>query len=199
VEAGEAKGHYFHQDLYEAQKIYENNAIKHVYIGSRIDGFVAHVASYRKIELLDIRPLKTPITNVSFREANLLELPSELENYCNSISSLHVIEHFGLGRYGDPIDYFGYIKALDNIKFILQKNGLFYFSVPIGPQRIEFNAHRVFSLEYLVQTLKERFSILEFSIVDDNGELHTNIKLNPDMVKSNCNCNYGCGIFVLRK
>jgi hypothetical protein len=56
AEAGEAKGHYFHQDLYVAQKVYENKAIKHVDIGSRIDGFVAHVASYRKIELFDIRP-----------------------------------------------------------------------------------------------------------------------------------------------
>jgi hypothetical protein len=198
IEAGEAKGHYFHQDLYAAQKIYENKPIKHVDIGSRIDGFVAHVASYRNIELMDIRPLKSSITNVTFREANLLELTSDLENYCDSISSLHVIEHFGLGRYGDPIDYFGYIKALDNIKVILQKDGLFYFSVPIGPQRIEFNAHRVFSLEYLIQILKERYLIVEFSYVNDEGYFYRNFKLNEEDISSNLNCNYGCGIFVLK-
>lgn len=94
AEAGEAKGHYFHQDLLIAQKIFDNKALKHVDIGSRIDGFVAHVAAFRTIELLDIRPIKNTINNIIFRQANLLNLPSELENYCDSISSLHVIEHF---------------------------------------------------------------------------------------------------------
>ena len=197
-DAGNAQGHYFHQDLYSAQKIYENNPIKHVDIGSRIDGFVAHVASYRKIELLDIRPFNDSITNVIFREANLLDLPADLEDYCDSISSLHVIEHIGLGRYGDPIDYWGYLKALDNVKFILKEGGLFYFSVPIGPQRIEFNAHRVFSLEYLIQILNERFRILEFAYVDDKGDLHIDIELNDDNIKSNFDCYWGCGIFILQ-
>lgn len=73
-----------------------------------------------------------------------MELPAGMVNYCDSISSLHAIEHFGLGRYGDPIDYFGYLKALQNIAKIVKTGGTFYFSVPIGPQRIEFNAHRVF-------------------------------------------------------
>lgn len=87
---------------------------------------------------------------------------------------------------------------MDNIKIILKGEGLFYFSVPIGPQRIEFNAHRVFSLEYLIEILKERFSIIEFSYVDDSGDFHTNMKLDKENVKSNFNCHYGCGIFILQ-
>jgi hypothetical protein len=75
------------------------------------------------------------------------------KNYCDSISSLHAIEHFWLGRYGDRIDINGYIKGLNTIYWMLKKWGIFYFSVPIGPQRIEFNAHRVFSLKYLVELL----------------------------------------------
>ena len=134
-EGGIMKGHYFHQDLYIARLIFEANPQKHLDIGSRTDGFIAHVAAYRNIELVDIRPIKSLVKNISITCANLMELPAGMVNYCDSISSLHAIEHFGLGRYGDPIDYFGYLKALQNIAKIVKTGGTFYFSVPIGPQR----------------------------------------------------------------
>ena len=44
--SGTAKGHYFHQDLLVAQYIFKNKPKKHVDVGSRVDGFVAHVASF---------------------------------------------------------------------------------------------------------------------------------------------------------
>ena len=73
-------------------------------MGSRIDGFVAHVAAFREIEVFDIRPLTHKIPGVVFRRVDILDLPEALENYCDSLSSLHALEHVGLGRYGDPID-----------------------------------------------------------------------------------------------
>lgn len=99
-----------------------------------------------------------------------MKSPPYLVNYCDSISSLHVIEHFGIGRYGDPIDYFGYLKAINNITKILKSGGIFYFSVPIGPQRIEFNAHRVFSVAYLINILSQNFEIRSFSYVNDTED-----------------------------
>lgn len=198
-QGGVMKGHYFHQDLFVARKIHEANPIKHVDIGSRTDGFIAHVASYRQIELLDIRPIESSVKNISFRQANLMELPEDLLNYTDSISSLHAIEHFGLGRYGDPIDYWGYVKAIKNITMMLKQGGTCYFSVPIGPQRIEFNAHRVFSLSYVTQLLSEEYSISSFSFVDDAGEFHEDIPLTDSLIASNCGCHYGCGIFILKK
>ena len=104
-------------------------------------------------------------------------------NSCDSISSLHAIEHFGLGRYGDTIDYFGHIKAIKRITEILTTGGIFYFSVPIGEQRIEFNAHRVFSVEYLIDLLKKDYSILRFSYVNDNGDFFENVKLSTRSYK----------------
>ena len=56
AEAGKLRD-YFIQDLYMAQNIFKDNPKKHVDIGSRIDGFVANVASFREIELLDIRDI----------------------------------------------------------------------------------------------------------------------------------------------
>jgi SAM-dependent methyltransferase len=196
VESGTASGHYFHQDLLVARMIYAANPRKHVDIGSRMDGFVAHLASFRAVEVMDIRPLMSPITNIRFVQADLMnEIADTYFDYCDSISSLHAIEHFGLGRYGDTIDSVGYLRGLNNIHKILKQGGKFYFSVPIGPQRIEFNAHRVFDLGYLKDLLSTNYQVESFSFVDDNGDLHTNASLD----ENNCGCFFGCGIFELRK
>jgi len=198
-QAGTMKGHYFHQDLYVAQLIFSAKPEKHLDIGSRTDGFIAHVASFREIELIDIRPLESHLENITFRQADLMELPPELVDYCDSISSLHAIEHFGLGRYGDPVDYYGHLKAIKNIANILKKDGFFYFSVPIGQQRIEFNAHRVFSVGYLMKILSQDFEIKSFSYVNDEGDFFENVELTEKNVSLNYNCYYGCGIFILQK
>lgn len=198
-EGGTMSGQYFHQDLYVAKRIFLNTPQKHIDIGSRTDGFVAHVASFRKIELIDIRPITSKVENISFKQADLMKLPPNMKEYCDSISSLHAIEHFGLGRYNDPIDYFGYLKAINNIATMLKPNGIFYFSVPIGPQRIEFNAHRVFSVRYLLEILTDKFNIQCFSYVDDQGNFHNDIELLDATIKNNLGCQLGCGIFELIK
>jgi SAM-dependent methyltransferase len=199
AESGSASGHYFHQDLLVAQKIYENKPVRHVDIGSRTDGFIAHVAVFREIEVFDIREQTSKIKNIVFKQADLMTLTDSLIDYCDSISALHSIEHFGLGRYGDPIDYNGHLKAIKNITKILKTGGKFYFSVPIGPQRINFNAHRVFSIKYLLELFTRDFTLISFSYVDDKGDLKEDIKLNEELIQTNCGCFYGCGIFELTK
>ncbi len=198
-DSGIASGHYFHQDLLVAHKIFQNNPKKHVDIGSRTDGFVAHVATFREIEVFDIRSQNKKIKNIIFKKADLTELPNNLIDYTDSISSLHAIEHFGLGRYNDAIDYWGYLKAIENITKILKSGGRFYFSTPIGKQRIEFNAHRVFAVEYLLELFKGNYIIYTFSYVNDEGDLFENIELNEEEIKRNLGCTYGCGIFELIK
>jgi len=198
-EGGTMKGHYFHQDLYVARLVNLANPKKHLDIGSRVDGFVTHLASFRNVEIIDIRAIKSSVKGITFRQADLMQLPLDLVDYCSSISSLHAIEHFGLGRYGDPIDYNGHLKAINNISKILKSGGIFYFSVPIGPQRIEFNAHRVFSVAYLVDVLSEKFTIKSFSYVNDKGDFFENVELTKANATSSFGCQFGCGIFVLQK
>jgi SAM-dependent methyltransferase len=196
---GTMTGHYFHQDLYVASQIYLAKPLKHLDIGSQTNEFVAHVAAFREIFVADIRPIKSKVKNINFRQADLMNLPNDWVESFDSVSSLHAIEHFGLGRYGDPIDYYGHLKAIENIHKILSHEGVFYFSVPIGTQRIEFNAHRVFSLNYLIEKLHSLFSIKSFSFVDDKGDFHENVGLITENIESNCGCEYGCGIFTLIK
>jgi Caenorhabditis protein of unknown function, DUF268 len=89
-------------------------------IGSRIDGFVAHVALFREIEVLDIRPMREQIPNIVFRQVDFMREDQPLADYCDSVSCLHALEHFGLGRYGDPVDRDGHLRGFRNLRRILQ-------------------------------------------------------------------------------
>jgi SAM-dependent methyltransferase len=161
-DSGTARGHYFHQDLLVAQKIFQANPQKHVDIWRRVDGFVAHVASFSPIEVFDIRKQENKLENIEFIQGDLTQLDEKYKNYTNSVSSLHAIEHFWLGRYGDKLDIDGHLKGLQSIYVMLRKWGTFYFSVPIWPQRIEFNGHRVFSLRYLLDIYKDIYILKIF-------------------------------------
>ena len=200
AEGGTARGQYFHQDLLVARRIHQARPERHVDVGSRIDGFVAHVAAFRPIEVLDIRPLTSRVANLRFLQGDLMApLPPALERCTDSLSCLHALEHFGLGRYGDPVDHDGHLKGFANLTRMLRPGGRFYFSVPIGPQRIEFNAHRVFALATLLEMARADFELERFSYVDDDGDLHEDVALDPVSVQANFGCRYGCGILELRR
>ncbi|HWA35377.1 MAG TPA: DUF268 domain-containing protein [Cyclobacteriaceae bacterium] len=196
---GDLKSHYFHEDLLVAQRVYENQPQRHVDVGSRVDGFVAHIATFREIEVFDIRPQQTLVRNMKFVTADFMNIPASLHNYTDSLSSLNVVEHFGLGRYGDPIDVNGHLKGLENMYKVLKPGGKFYFSTPIGPQRIEFNAHRAFNLAYLLRIFEPGYTIDRFSYVDDDGNLHSPAQLTPENIQSNFGCWFGFGIFEMTK
>ena len=103
-EGGATKSEYFWQDLLVARWICAARPEKHVDVGSRVDGFVAHVASFREIEVFDVRPITTAIPGIVFKQADLMQgsIAADIagEGYCDSLSCLHALEHFGLGRYG---------------------------------------------------------------------------------------------------
>ncbi len=198
--SGTASGHYFHQDLLVARRIHLRNPKVHVDVGSRVDGFVAHVASFREIEVFDIREPAGEIPNVRFTLRDLMqEIEDEWHGYCDSLSCLHALEHFGLGRFGDPVTFEGHLIALDNLHKLLVVGGKFYLSVPMGRQRIEFNAHRVFSLDHLLSILMPAYRIDSFSFVDDSGLLYENVVLDEKRIAENYGCHFGCAILEMTK
>ncbi len=196
-QSGGTRDHYFQQDLRVAKRIFELAPVRHVDVGSRIDGFVAHVAAFRPIEVFDIRPMDTPIHHVTFRRADLMALDDEFVSCTDSLSCLHTIEHFGLGRYGDPIDFDGFDKGLRNLGRMLKPGGRFHFSTPMGPQRIEFNAHRVFSSAFLREYFSDAYRIDRFSYIDDRGILFEDVPPNDAGFAESFGCRYGCGIWEL--
>ena len=198
-QGGTARSEYFWQDLYVARKIFEANPKKHVDVGSRFDGFVAHVASYREIEVIDVRPIDTTVPGVTFRRLDMTadhQLPRE---YTDSVSCLHALEHFGLGRYGDPIDAEGHTKGLKNIADLLRDQGRLYLSTPIGEERVEFNANRVLCPKGLVQfasTLGLKLVSLSW-VIPDKGVIESiDTESDLDRLRS---LQYTLGIFVFIK
>ena len=197
---GMAQGHYFHQDLLVARRVFQNNPAEHVDVGSSVGSFVAHVAVFRPIKVFDIRPQTNRVRNIEFVQADMMRpVREELHGCCDSLSCLHALEHFGLGRYGDPVDINGHLRGLENLFNVLKPGGKFYLSVPIGKQRIEFNAHRVFNVGTLLEWFNGKYNVDCFSYVDDQGQLHENAGLQPSRVAENFGCVYGCGIFELTK
>lgn len=191
--AGVTDGHYFYQDLWAARAIFQSRPARHLDIGSRTDGFIAHLLVFMPVTVIDIRTIESGIKGLSFVCDNATELANFENDSVESLSSLHAAEHFGLGRYSDPIDpkaCFRFMKALQRV---LAPAGRLYFSVPVGRERVEFNAHRIFS----VSTILETFSSLElvsFSLVADDGRFHENVEpVEPSQAE------YSCGLFEFTK
>lgn len=191
--AGSTGGHYFLQDLWMARRIFAARPQRHVDIGSRIDGFVAHLLVFMPVELVDIRPLPSTVGGLSFTQDDATRLGTFADNSVESLSSLHAAEHFGLGRYGDPVDPQACFKFMNALARVLAPGGRLYFSVPVGRQRVEFNAHRVFA----PRTVLDSFPTLElraFAAIDDAGVLREQAR--PDDVAG---ADFACGLFEFGK
>ena len=110
--------------------------------------------------MVDIRPLELKLEGLNFIKGDILNLPFK-DNSIESLSCLCVVEHIGLGRYGDEIDPFGSEKAVTELKRVMKKDGVILFSVPIDSEnKIYFNAHRSFTRDYILN-LFDGFDILD--------------------------------------
>ncbi len=168
---------YFWQDLWAAKHIFQRRPRVHCDIGSRVDGFIAHLVSFgQKVRLFDIRPMESVIDDVEFVQCDATNLENIPDESIESISALCSLEHFGLGRYGDPVDPEACFKCFHSIQKKVQSGGALYLSVPIGYEHIEFNAHRVFYAETIVNSFSN-MQLLEFSVayketIEYNVDLH---------------------------
>ncbi len=198
-EGGTTKSEYFWQDLLVARSIFQAKPKKHVDVGFLVGGFVAHVASFREIEVFDVRPISTQIPGVTFKQADLTQPVAGMADYCDSLSCLHALEHFGLGRYGDPIDPRGYERGFANMAALLKQDGVFYLSVPVGMDRVEFNAHRVFDPRSIVKLATQHsLRLSALTVIQPGGRIET-IVLDEVHLSSLAGQRYALGLFVFQK
>jgi len=184
--------HYFHQDLWAAKRLFDSGTKEHVDVGSRVDGFIAHLLTFCRVTYVDVRPLLLEWDGFSFKQGLITALPFA-DDSVPSLSSLHVIEHIGLGRYGDPVDPEGSWKAAQELARVLAPGGRLLVGVPTGRERVEFDAHRVFD----PQTIRDMFATLElaeFSFVTDANRFVAGASFEEARRAS-----YGCGLFEFRK
>ena len=191
--AGVAEGHYFYQDLWAAKKIFQNRPVRHLDVGSRIDGFVAHLLTFMAVEVIDIRPISGKVDGLTMIQDDATLLPRIPSNSVPSLSSLHVAEHLGLGRYLDPIDPFACFKFMQSLQRVLAPGGRLYFSVPIGRERVEFNAHRVFAVETILEQFSD-LALVSFSFIGDDGVIRKDTHVFA-LPKSDM----ACGLFEFTK
>jgi SAM-dependent methyltransferase len=144
---------YFYQDAWAFEKIVTQRPSQHIDVGSH-HKFVALLSKVLPVTMVDIRPLSLPLESLQFKQGSILELPFADESV-ESLSSLCVVEHIGLGRYGDPLDPLGSEKAIAELCRVLAPGGRLYLSIPVGDRSIiAFNAGRIFSLDCLFELFK---------------------------------------------
>lgn len=187
---------YFWQDLWAARLINKSGTKSHFDIGSRIDGFIAHLLAMDiEVTLIDIRKFPTYVENLHTIIDNATSLKQIENDSIQSMSALCSLEHFGLGRYGDPIDPEACFKCFSEIQKKLKKGGNLYISVPIGRERLEFNAHRVFYASTIIEHFNQ-LELVEFSCTAA-GEIEYNVQVNKyDGDKHDGNYRYGLFHFV---
>jgi len=162
--AGRIDGHYFYQDIFVARLISAFGVLDVYDIGSRVDGFISHLISMGiEVTMIDIRPLNINLDGLHFAIGNAMDLHTIKSNSVKALSCLHALEHFGLGRYGDPINYNGWKIALNEMIRVVCDKGRLYLSVPIShTQRVCFNAHRVFDPVTIIDAVGNRMHLIEF-------------------------------------
>lgn len=178
---------YFFQDTWAARKIFKTKPLHHYDIGSSIKT-IAIISQFVPTTMIDIRPLELKLNNLFFQKGSVLALPFE-DNSIESLSSLCVVEHIGLGRYGEPLDPWGSEKAAKELKRVLKTGGNLLFSVPVDNEnQVCFNAHRTFTRKYIL----DLFQGLE--LIEEKYVYGSVLQNNYDRSKK-----FGTGLFHFKK
>jgi hypothetical protein len=190
--------HYFYQDIWVSQQMAAGKFQNCLDIGSRVDGFVSILLAMRmNLSLMDIRrPLVNWPQPVGFIRGDVANLVNgQLRDY-DCISCLHVIEHIGLGKYGDLIDIEGPRNTAKSLHRAMGPGARLYISSPVSTHPgIVFNGGRHLALdEFESMFTSLGFSLINRAFVSDKPELLVNPALSSlGQIK------YGCLILELQR
>jgi len=188
--------HYIYHPAWAARILAKTEPEEHVDISSSLS-FVTLISSFIKVRFYDYRPAELKLTNLSSGAVDIVALPFA-DGSISSLSCMHVVEHIGLGRYGDPIYSKGDLLAVMELKRVLKPGGDLLFVVPVGGDaKIMYNAHRIYTYDLVLEMYAD-FELMDFSVVSD-AEGYVNDYISPASKEDSDNCTYGCGCFWFRK
>jgi hypothetical protein len=186
--------HYVYHTSWAARKVKEIHPLRHVDISSSLY-FCGIVSAFVPVDFYDYRPADLRLSNLTSSRTDLTKLHFK-DTSIPSLSCMHTIEHIGLGRYGDPIDPEGDLKAIAELKRVLSVGGSLLFVTPVGKPKIAFNAHRIYSYDQIISYFNG-FKLMEFSLVPDNClEMGFIINASKELADKQ---DYGCGCFWFKK
>jgi hypothetical protein len=183
--------HYIYHPAWATRVVKKINPATHVDISSTLH-FCSTLSAFVPVDFYDYRPAKLVLPGLSCGSADLTRLFFE-SNSLESVSCMHTIEHVGLGRYGDPLDPGGDLKAIRELQRVTRVNGDLLLVTPVGRPKVQFNGQRIYSFE-LVNDLFGKFELKDFSLVTDTGDFIENA--DPALVRDQ---KYGCGCFWYHK
>jgi SAM-dependent methyltransferase len=186
--------HYIYHPAWAARILARTRPALHVDIGSTL-AFCSMVSAFVPVKFYDYRPARVMLSDLSSDRADLLALPFP-DRSIASLSCMHTVEHVGLGRYGDPIDPDGDLRAMAELSRVLAAGGHLLFVVPTGRPRVVFNAHRVYAFDQ-VRAAFPALALEEFSLIpDDAGARGMIANASKDEADRQT---YGCGCYWFRR
>lgn len=181
--------HYVYHTAWAARVLVKTKPAQHVDIGSYLY-FATLVSAFVPVRFFDYRPAQVVLPGLETGFADLLALPFE-DGSVASLSCMHVVEHVGLGRYGDPLDPNGDLKAMKELIRVLAPGGDLLFVVPVGQPRVMFNAHRIYGYDQIINAF-DGLTLSEFSLIQSQGPAPPVAGASAEQVATE---RYGCGCF----
>lgn len=186
--------HYIYHTAWAARKLNEIKPELHYDIGSYLY-FSTIVSAFIPVRFFDIRPVEVYLPNLRTEFADLTNLLF-VDNSVSSLSCMHVIEHVGLGRYGDAVDPNGDLKAISELKRVLAVGGYLLFVVPVGQPRICFHAHRIYSYEQIMEYFSG-LNLIEYTLIAQASG--NKVIVQNATAEQTAAQRYGCGCFLFKK
>lgn len=181
--------HYIYHPAWAARMLREHTPAKHVDVSSTL-AFVATVSAWIPIDFYDFRPAPLQLSQVNALTGDLTNLNFP-DDSVESLSCMHVVEHIGLGRYGDPMDPLGDVRAVKELKRVLKPGGQLLFVTPVGESKICFNAHRVYSFDQIVGFFAE-LELRDWALLPDDVSRGFVDRAPKELFDAQ---RYGCGCF----
>lgn len=186
--------HYTYHPAWAARIVAKVKPNVHIDISSALS-FCTIVSAFVPVKFYDYRPARLTLDNITSEAADLKTLPFD-DGSVESLSCMHVVEHIGLGRYGDGLDPEGDLEAISELKRVLAPGGSLLFVVPIGLPKIMFNAHRIYSFDQIAEYFYD-LDMIEFSLITEENNRGGLIRgATKEMADGEI---YGCGCFWFKK
>jgi SAM-dependent methyltransferase len=188
--------HYVYHTGWAARALARLRPAAHVDIASSLY-FAAIASAFVPVRYYEYRPVDLHLPNLSCDAADLTALPFA-DGSIPSLSCMHVVEHVGLGRYGDPVDVDGDLRAMGELSRVLSPGGNLLFVVPVGKPRVQFNAHRIYGFAQVVEAFAG-LELAEFALVPDRGDPEGDALIANATKAQADRQRYGCGCFWFRR